>query len=169
LIRIHTSGGAPGRESDPVSPRSQWSAVVQTQGAINERSPEIWMRLIFCEQSVEYSRQKGPSGPFCTPRHFQSQLRPNAGTVGTGVSAIGISPPGNWLLSAPYKCLRDIHGVPSRCDRRSAVKFVAKVERFTDSETKCVIVGTGQNPIARIATRGHDRRLQAGRYRMAEI
>jgi hypothetical protein len=90
-------------------------------------------------------------------------------TLGTGVSAIGISPPRSWLFSSPYKCLRDIHVVPSRRDRRPAVKFVAEVERFTDSETECVIVGTGQNPIARIVTRGHGKRLQAGRYRMAEI
>jgi len=71
-------------------------------------------------------------------------------------------------LSSPYKCLRDIHGVPSRSDRRPAVKFVAEVERITDPETECVIVGTGQNPIARIVTRGHDRRLQAGRYRIVK-
>jgi hypothetical protein len=48
------------------------------------------------------------------------------------------------------------------------VKFVAEVERITDPETECVIVGTGQNPIARIVTRGHDRRLQAGRYRIVK-
>jgi len=93
----------------------------------------------------------------------------NAGTVGARVSAIGTSPQGSWLLSSPYKCLRDIHGFPGRGDRRSAVKFVAEVNRFTDPETECVIVGTGQNPIARIVTRGHDRRLQPGRYRMVKV
>jgi hypothetical protein len=49
------------------------------------------------------------------------------------------------------------------------VKFVTEVERFTDPEAECVIVGTGQNPITRVVTRGHDRRLQAGRYRMTEV
>jgi hypothetical protein len=58
-------------------------------------------------------------------------------------------------LSWPYKCLRDIHGVASRSDRRSAVKFVAEVERFTDPYAECIIVRTGQDPVARIATRSH--------------
>jgi hypothetical protein len=72
-------------------------------------------------------------------------------------------------LSSPYKCLSDVHRDPSRSDRRPAVKFVAEVERFTDPEAECVIVGTGQNPITRVVTRCHDRRLQAGRYRMTEV
>jgi hypothetical protein len=71
--------GRPGRESNPVSTRSQWSAVIQTQGAANERSPGIWMRLIFCEQSVECSRAKGPSGPFGAPRPSRSKVTPSAG------------------------------------------------------------------------------------------
>jgi hypothetical protein len=41
-LRLH-----PGRESNPVPPRSRWSAVIRTQGAIEERSPEIRIRLIF--------------------------------------------------------------------------------------------------------------------------
>jgi hypothetical protein len=49
------------------------------------------------------------------------------------------------------------------------VKFVAEVERFTDPEAECVIVGTGQKPITRVVTQGHDRRLQAARYRMTEV
>ena len=64
-----------------MSPRSQWSAVIQTQGATNERSPGIWMRLIFCKQSVECSRAKGPSGPFCALWPSQPKLTQNAGPV----------------------------------------------------------------------------------------
>ena len=57
--------GHPGRESNPVQPRSQWSAAIQTQGATGERSPEIRMPLVICNQSVECNRAKGPSCPFC--------------------------------------------------------------------------------------------------------
>jgi len=48
-----------------MQPRSQWSAAIQTQGATGERSPEIRMPLLICNQSVECNRAKGPSGPFC--------------------------------------------------------------------------------------------------------
>ncbi len=50
-----------------MQPRSQWSAAIQTQGATGERSPEIHMPLVICNQSVECNRAKGPSGPFCAP------------------------------------------------------------------------------------------------------
>jgi hypothetical protein len=38
------------------------------------------MRLIFCEKSVECSRAKGPSGPFCALRPSQPKLTHIAGS-----------------------------------------------------------------------------------------
>jgi hypothetical protein len=65
-------------------------------------------------------------------------------------------------LSSPYECLREIHGIPGRGYRRTAVKFVAEVERFTDPGAEGVIVRTGQDPIARKVARAHFCRLQGG-------
>ena len=79
----------------------------------------------------------------------------------TKVSVSGIATAGSWLRSSPYKCLHDIHGASSRCDRRPAVKFVAEVEGFTDADAECVIIGTGQDSVARVVTRGHRWTVQA--------
>ena len=81
-------------------------------------------------------------------------------TVVTRVSTMGRGPQRSWLLPSPYNCLRDPHGLPNRSDRRPAVKLVAEVECFTHPVAEYVIVGTGQDPVARIVTRDHHRRLQ---------
>jgi len=109
------------------------------------RSPTSMHPACGLEKSLQRWSRQGHSGRLTrTTRPGLEALSPSV-TVGTRVSAIGI-PQGSWLLSLPYQCLRDIHSVASCSYRRSAVKFVAEVERFTDPETEGVIVGTGQNP-----------------------
>ena len=80
-------------------------------------------------------------------------------TVDTRVSTMGRGPQGSWLLPSPYNCLRDPHGLPNRSNRRPAVKLVAQVECFTHPVAEYVIVGTGKDPVVRIVTRDHHRRL----------
>jgi hypothetical protein len=58
--------GRPGRESNPMSPRSQGGSDIQSQGASEERSSWQRRRLVSWSQSRRVShRAKGPSGPFC--------------------------------------------------------------------------------------------------------
>jgi hypothetical protein len=69
-------------------------------------------------------------------------------------------------LRSPYECLSDVYDLPNRSDGRPAMKFIAEVERLADSVAELVVVGAGQDPVARKVIRVHARRLPADLFRV---
>jgi hypothetical protein len=111
-------------------------------------------------QGIGEKNHNDPPAP-----HHQSQKKQRCdATKDCWRLAVAISASGRRLWPCPYEGLRDEHGPLIRCDRRSAVKFIAEVKCFADSVAERVIVWAGQDAVAGISSGVHQKRLPSGGF-----
>jgi hypothetical protein len=104
---------------------------------------------------------------FDHPR-VEPRLRLGA-TVSDVHSAVGAHPLRSRFSLRPHECLRNNYGFPRRRDCRTAVKFVAEVECFTNPMAERVVVGTCQDAVSRVASRRHEQRISAIQFSFRDV